>query len=117
MKKIQTIRNPTPEQQAFIEKAERMFEEWDNLPKVCKALQERADAEALTNAALMSPGPARDTHLKIEAMTTAEIEAKYGKFTYGNACAEWSALEKQADRREETCNRRKSRRRSRTAAS
>ncbi len=109
--------NLTAEERAFIRKGERMFEDAKGRRKVSKAMQERADEDAKTSAALMFPGPAQDTHLKIEAMTTAEIEAKYGKFTYGNAFAERGALEKEEDRREETCDRPKSRRRPRTVAS
>ena len=80
-----SIPNPTPEQQAMIEESRRVFTEAEKLPPPSKRFQAKMDDQALTNAALNRPGPARDVHREIEAMPRDEFEAEFADVLNRNA--------------------------------
>ena len=80
-----TMPNPTPEQQAMIEAGCRAFGEAEDLPPPSARFQAKMDDQALTNAALGAPGPARDAHRRVMGMPREEFEAEFADVVNANA--------------------------------
>ena len=91
-----TIPNPTPEERAFLEEADRVIAEDEAIPpderkrllREGANLQAKMDDQALTNAALGAPGPARDVHNRVMNMPYEQFEREFADVLNANACDE-----------------------------
>ena len=78
-------RDLTEEERQLLEIGKRAAKEAENLPPPSKAFQAKMDDQALTNAVLGQPGPARDAYLEVTSMPRDEFEAEFADVLNRNA--------------------------------